>query len=117
MPIAGGSSRATPKSTAGRQCGKIPATSPESDALSKDLKRRRFSFVGSTIVYAYMQAVGMVNDHLVDCFRYREIRQLDSVHRGRAPSAEQEAHGTDPSVIHSGNFGDGAQGTHEPVRG
>jgi DNA-3-methyladenine glycosylase I len=53
----------------------IPATSVESDAFSKDLKRRGFSFVGSTIVYAHMQAVGMVNDHLVDCFRYPEIGQ------------------------------------------
>jgi len=53
----------------------IPATSVESDVFSKDLKRRGFSFVGSTVVYAHMQAVGMVNDHLVDCFRYREIRQ------------------------------------------
>jgi DNA-3-methyladenine glycosylase I len=53
----------------------IPATSLASDALSKDLKGRGFSFVGSTVVYAHMQAVGMVNDHLVDCFRYREIRQ------------------------------------------
>src|SRR5260370_2856666 len=53
----------------------IPATSLESDAFSKDLKHRGFSFVGSTVVYAHMQAVGMVNDHLVDCFRYREIRQ------------------------------------------
>jgi DNA-3-methyladenine glycosylase I len=51
----------------------IPATSPESDAFSKDLKSRGFSFVGSTIIYAHMQAVGMVNDHLVDCFRYREL--------------------------------------------
>jgi len=57
----------------------IPATSRESEAFSKDLKRRGFSFVGSTVVYAHMQAVGMVNDHLVDCFRYREIRRLDSV--------------------------------------
>jgi len=55
----------------------IPATTPESDAFSKDLKRRGFSFVGSTIVYAHMQAVGMVNDHLVDCFRYREVRRLE----------------------------------------
>jgi DNA-3-methyladenine glycosylase I len=47
----------------------IPATSPESDAFSKDLKKRGFNFVGSTIIYAHMQAVGMVNDHLVDCFR------------------------------------------------
>ena len=47
----------------------VPATSPVSDALSKDLKKRGFKFVGSTIMYAYMQAVGMVNDHLVSCFR------------------------------------------------
>jgi DNA-3-methyladenine glycosylase I len=55
----------------------IPATSAESDAFSKDLKRRGFRFVGSTIIYAHMQAVGMVNDHLVDCFRYRQIRHAD----------------------------------------
>ena len=48
----------------------IPVTTPESDAFSKDLKRRGFKFVGSTIIYAHMQAVGMANDHLVDCFRY-----------------------------------------------
>jgi DNA-3-methyladenine glycosylase I len=52
----------------------IPATSHESDAFSKDLKGRGFSFVGSTIIYAHMQAVGMVNDHVVSCFRYRELR-------------------------------------------
>lgn len=51
----------------------VPATTPKSDAMSKDLKRRGFRFVGSTICYAYMQAVGMVNDHLVDCFRWREV--------------------------------------------
>ncbi|MFQ5789615.1 MAG: DNA-3-methyladenine glycosylase I [Acidobacteriota bacterium] len=50
----------------------IPATSPESDALSEDLRKRGFKFVGSTIMYAHMQAVGMVNDHVVSCFRYRE---------------------------------------------
>ena len=55
----------------------IPATSPESDAFSKDLKRRGFSFVGSTVMYAHMQAVGMVNDHLVGCFRYRETQRLE----------------------------------------
>ena len=54
----------------------IPATSPESDALSKDLKRRGFKFVGSTIVYAHMQATGMVNDHVVACFRRRECAAL-----------------------------------------
>jgi len=55
----------------------IPATSRESDTFSKDLERRGFSFVGSTIIYAHMQAVGMVNDHLVGCFRYRETQRLD----------------------------------------
>ena len=55
----------------------IPATSRESDAFSKDLKRRGFSFAGSTIMYAHMQAVGMVNDHLVGCFRYRETQRLE----------------------------------------
>ena len=49
----------------------IPATSPESDALSKDLKKRGFKFVGSTIIYAHMQATGMVNDHVIGCFRYK----------------------------------------------
>jgi DNA-3-methyladenine glycosylase I len=68
-----------PKLNRRRAMGEIPATSRESDALSKDLKRRGFSFVGSTIVYAHMQAVGMVNDHLVDCFRYQEVQRLDSV--------------------------------------
>lgn len=53
----------------------LPATSPESDALSKDLKKRGFRFVGSTILYAHMQAVGMVNDHLVGCFRYIECKK------------------------------------------
>jgi len=51
--------------------GSIPATTPVSDALSKDLKRRGFRFVGSTIVYAFMQSVGLVDDHLPGCFRYR----------------------------------------------
>ncbi len=55
----------------------IPATSPESDALSKDLKQRGLKFVGSTIMYAHMQAAGLVNDHLVSCFRYRECAALD----------------------------------------
>jgi DNA-3-methyladenine glycosylase I len=51
--------------------GDVPATSPESDALSKDLKKRGFKFVGSTIMYAHMQATGLVNDHVVGCFRYK----------------------------------------------
>jgi len=51
----------------------IPASTPESDALSADLKRRGFRFIGTTICYAFMQAVGMVNDHLVDCFRFKAL--------------------------------------------
>jgi len=51
----------------------VPARSAESDAMSKDLKRHGFNFVGSTICYAFMQAVGMVNDHVVDCFRYKAL--------------------------------------------
>jgi len=51
----------------------LPATSAESDEMSKDLKARGFKFVGSTICYAFMQAAGMVNDHLVSCFRYKEV--------------------------------------------
>ena len=51
----------------------IPATSKQSDTLSKDLKKRGFKFVGPTIIYAHMQAVGMVNDHVVSCFRYEEV--------------------------------------------
>jgi len=54
----------------------MPATSPESDALSKDLKKRGFKFVGSTIMYAHMQATGMVNDHLTGCFRHRECAAM-----------------------------------------
>lgn len=55
-----------------REMSQVPATSPESDAFSKDLQRRGFKFVGSTIMYAHMQATGMVNDHVVGCFRHRE---------------------------------------------
>ena len=51
----------------------VPNTTPEAEALSKDLKRRGFNFVGPTICYAFMQATGMVNDHTIDCFRYTEI--------------------------------------------
>jgi DNA-3-methyladenine glycosylase I len=62
-----------PKKNARRSMSEVPASTPQSDAMSKELKRRRFRFVGTTICYAFMQAVGMVNDHLVTCFRYREI--------------------------------------------
>jgi DNA-3-methyladenine glycosylase I len=63
-----------PKLNKWKSTQQIPAISPESDAFSKDLKQRGFTFVGSTILYAHMQAIGMVNDHLIDCFRYRELR-------------------------------------------
>jgi DNA-3-methyladenine glycosylase I len=56
-----------------KSLSEIPASTPLSDALSRDLKQRGFRFVGSTICYAHMQAVGMVNDHTVDCFRWREL--------------------------------------------
>ena len=59
-----------------RSMRNVPATSGISDRLSKDLKKRGFTFVGSTIVYAHMQATGMVNDHTTDCFRHRECREL-----------------------------------------
>ena len=52
----------------------VPCNTPVSDAISRDLKRRGFTFVGSTICYAFMQAIGMVNDHTTDCFRYRQLR-------------------------------------------
>ena len=57
-----------------RKMTDIPSSTPESDAMSKDLRKRGFKFVGPTICYAFMQAVGMVNDHVVDCFRYRELK-------------------------------------------
>ena len=59
-----------------RKDGDVPATSPESDALSKDLKKRGFKFVGSTIVYAHMQATGLVNDHVTRCFRHKACAAL-----------------------------------------
>ncbi len=62
-----------PKVNRWKTTRQIPATSRESESFSKDLKHRGFSFVGPTVVYAYMQAIGMVTDHLVDCYRYREI--------------------------------------------
>jgi len=59
-----------------KKMSELPAKTAESDAMSKDLKKRGFSFVGSTICYAYMQAAGMVNDHITNCFRYKEVKKL-----------------------------------------
>jgi DNA-3-methyladenine glycosylase I len=63
-----------PLQNARKTLKQVPARTPESDAMSKDLSRRGFGFVGSTICYAFMQAVGMVNDHLVGCFRHAELK-------------------------------------------
>ena len=63
-----------PRQNQWRSLAEIPASTPESDAMSKELKRRGFKFVGSTICYAHMQATGMVNDHTADCFRHKELR-------------------------------------------
>jgi DNA-3-methyladenine glycosylase I len=63
----------SPRVNSWRSMRQVPARTRESDAMSKDLKKRGFSFVGTTICYAFMQAVGMVNDHVVSCFRYREV--------------------------------------------
>lgn len=79
-----------PKQNAWKSMAALPVRTESSDMMSKDLKKRGFNFVGSTICYAFMQAVGMVNDHTTDCFRYNEIKRL--------PNKE----------IH---------GTHDPLRG
>ncbi len=63
-----------PRQNAWRSLSEVPASTPESDAMSKELKRRGFKFVGSTICYALMQATGMVNDHTTNCFRHAELR-------------------------------------------
>jgi len=63
----------SPKQNRWRSSGQVPASTPESERLSKELRKRGFRFVGSTIMYAYMQAVGMVNDHLTSCFRHAEL--------------------------------------------
>jgi DNA-3-methyladenine glycosylase I len=65
-----------PKQNAWKSLAKLPTKTELSDAMSRDLKKRGFNFVGSTICYASMQAVGMVNDHTTDCFRYKEIKEL-----------------------------------------
>jgi DNA-3-methyladenine glycosylase I len=65
-----------PRRNRWRSPGEVPASTPESDALSKDLRKRGFRFVGSTICYAFLQACGLVNDHTVDCFRHAEVARL-----------------------------------------
>jgi DNA-3-methyladenine glycosylase I len=74
-----------PRQNAWRALGDVPARTEESDALSRALRQRGFTFVGSTICYAFMQAAGLVNDHLVGCFRHPEVARLRA--RGGAPGA------------------------------
>jgi len=78
-----------PRQNSWKAMTEIPAETPESRALSRDLKRRGFRFVGPTISYALMQAVGMVNDHLVSCYRHAELRLIGA---GADQSAEQRDH-------------------------
>lgn len=77
-PFVGGQ----PRINAWKTCSEIPTTTQESDALSKDLKKRGMTFVGSTILYAHMQATGLVMDHTVDCFRYQALSQTRNHPRG-----------------------------------
>ena len=70
-----------PKQNAWKSIKEIPAKTDLSDMISKDLKKRGFNFVGPTIIYAFMQAVGMVNDHAVDCFRYHEVATINNADR------------------------------------
>jgi len=65
-----------PRQNTWQSMSEIPSKTERSDMMSKDLKKRGFNFVGSTICYAFMQSVGMVNDHVVECFRYREIERM-----------------------------------------
>jgi DNA-3-methyladenine glycosylase I len=82
---------------AGASGGEIPATTPASDALSVDLKRRGFRFVGSTIVYAFMQSVGLVDDHLPGCFRYSSRRLSDHTASARTSATQTTDQATNSS--------------------
>jgi DNA-3-methyladenine glycosylase I len=80
----------------------VPARTAESDAFSKDLQRRGFKFVGSTIMYAYMQATGMVNDHVVGCFRHEEVTPPPTTPRSSRPSRPVRATGAGPAAVRRG---------------
>lgn len=70
-----------PKSNQWKTLADVPAKTPESEAMSKDMKKRGFRFVGATVCYAFMQATGMVNDHTVDCFRHSEVSSINDINR------------------------------------
>ncbi|HET8578042.1 MAG TPA: DNA-3-methyladenine glycosylase I [Methylomirabilota bacterium] len=80
-----------PRQNVWRTRRQVPARTPESDAMSKDLGRRGFKFVGTTICYAFMQAAGLVNDHTVDCFRHAQLRRARWPSKTRAATAPQSA--------------------------
>lgn len=82
-----------PKLNRWKTTREIPASTPESETFSKDLKRRGFSFVGPTVIYAYMQAIGMVNDHIVVCFRHGQISKANR-DESVAPVSVRESHRT-----------------------
>lgn len=79
-----------PKRNRWRSLKQLPASTPDSDRMSKDLKERGFKFVGTTICYAFMQAAGMVNDHLVRCFRYEEVQAARSLCRLDCPTVKPQ---------------------------
>lgn len=79
-----------PKQNRWRSLKQLPASTPDSDRMSKDLKERGFKFVGTTICYAFMQAAGMVNDHLVKCFRYEEVQAVRSLCRLDCPTVKPQ---------------------------
>ncbi len=83
-----------PLQNAWRRAAQIPSSTIQSDALSKELKRLGFKFVGSTIMYAFMQAVGMVNDHTTDCFRWAQLRDSRPVPPPTSPRRRQPGRGT-----------------------
>ncbi len=82
-----------PKLNRWKTTREIPASTPESETFSKDLKRRGFSFVGPTVIYAYMQAIGMVNDHIIGCFRHGQISKANREEKV-GPVSAKESHRT-----------------------
>jgi DNA-3-methyladenine glycosylase I len=85
----------SPKQTRRSGMGDVPVSTDESDAMSKDLKKRGFTFVGTTICYAFMQATGMVNDHVTSCFRYKALAAPASTSAG-SPRATPSRKGAEP---------------------
>jgi DNA-3-methyladenine glycosylase I len=81
-----------------RDISRVPASTPLSDTISKDMKKRGFKFVGSTIIYAHMQATGMVNDHTLDCFRHAELANAVAIGNRRMPPNAVTDSGEEPAT-------------------